>query len=221
MKVVESVVETYVDAVVGALPAHRLLLFCAAFVGSVVSGEHAKVSVLTSLSRIRLQELFMLKTGILAKATLSDIVYAFSVVAVGWLASAMLLRLIFAVAARLINFKQRIRDVVSEGKDYINTSLEDKQIAIAIIDTSLSGPRCRIQRMNTWAEVSACIAMGLCMASRRTEMRDLWTGTGFLFIALSIHVQGVRVFLSDYLGPALLMSQLQGKRPPTPFTQHQ
>jgi len=218
MKVIETIGETYADAIVGALPAHRLLIFCTALVGSVVVGEYPKVSVLSSLSRIRLQELFMLKAGILAKATLSDIFCSFSVVTLGWVASALLLRVIFAVAARVINFKQRIYDVVSEGKDYVSASLEDRQTAITIIDTSLSGPRSRIQRVNTWAEVSACIAMGLCMASRRTEMRDLWTGISFLFIALLIHGQGVRVFLSDYLGPALLMSQLQGKRPPTPFT---
>lgn len=218
MKVIESIGETYADAVVGALPAHRLLLFCAALIGSMAVSENSNVSVLSSLSRIRLQELFMLKTGILAKATLSDIFYSISVVALGWLTSALLLRIIFAVAARVISFKQKIRDVLSEGKDYVSAPLEDRQIAIAIIDTSLSAPRSRIQRINTWAEISACIAMGLCMASRKTEMQDLWIGISFLLIALIIHVQGVRVFLSEYLGPALLMSQLQGKRPPTPFT---
>ena len=93
----------------------------------------------------------------------------------------------------------------------------DRQAAIEVIDASLEQPRGRLRALNAFAELFCGLGIGLVLAAYWGNALDLLSGLGMLGLGLTLVTIAVRLFLSEYFGPAMVMARIQGRPQPTPL----
>ena len=212
----DSIGTTYVDAATTALPLHRAALFLAAFVGSVAVHKQTHLSIFESISNISLASFASLSSGALSGATLADVMTATAVCVGGWVYSRVALRSIFFMASRSTDLMTRIVAAQKQAPLDPQQALHERQKAVALVESSLIETRTRLKAMGAAAEFVGGVGLAALTAFYWGNVLDLTVGVAFCFAAFTLQVSTVRLFLSEYFGPALFKAHLQGKQPPSP-----
>lgn len=212
MSLWDSVGTTYVEAATSALPLHRAIVFGAGFMGSLAVRQQTHLSIFETLARIPLSDMASLTTGPLSKAVFADVLLGVVVAAGGWLFSRVVLRCVFALAARSTDLWARVRDATAQVPIDPSLPLADRQKAMELIDASLVEPRARLRSRGAAAELLGGMGIGCLLATHWGNVLDASLGVAFALVAVGLHVSSVQLFLADYFGPALLKAQLQGKK---------
>lgn len=212
----ESVGTTYIEAATSAMPLHRALVFAVGLGGSVAVREQTHLSIFETLARIPLSDMTSLATGPLSKAVFADVLLGIALVVGGWVFSRLMLRAVFALAARSTNLWERARASAARSPIDPEQPLADRQAALELIDKSLDEPRARLRSRGAAAELTASLGLGCLLAAYWGNALDGILGVALTVVAVGLQVSSVRLFLSDYLGPAMLKARVLGKKPPLP-----
>lgn len=212
----ESFGSTYVEAASSALPLHRLLSVASGFIGSVAVANQTHLSIVESVSSISLSSLIELQSGPFAHATLANVFAGVGLAFIAWLGSRALLRAVFAVAARLTGHHKRVSEVMAASKAKLTVPLVDRQAMVALIDSALTRPQAQIRALNAGMEFSLALALGFITAIPCGNFLDFSLAICIFAVSVYLAYTSVRLFLSDYLGAAMLRAQLQGRRAPDP-----
>jgi hypothetical protein len=209
----DSISSTYVEAATSALPLHRAVIFVAGFGGSLAVRQQTHLSIFETVARIPLSELISLSTGPFSKAVFADVLIGVALVTSSWIFSRLVLRTVFALAARSTNLWERARISAAQAPIDPKQSLADRQAALELIDKSLDEPRARLRSRGSAAELIGGLGLGYLLASHWGNLLDGLLGAVLALVSISLQVGSVQLFLSDYLGPAMLKAQLQGRKP--------
>lgn len=213
----DSIGSTYVEAATSALPLHRAVVFTAGLGGSItVRQQPTHLSIFETLARIPLSELISLSTGPFSKAVFADVLFGIALVTSGWIFSRLVLWAVFSLAARSTNLWKRARASAEQTPINPEQSLADRQAALELIDKSLSEPRSRLRSRAASAELLAGLGLGCLLAAYWGNILDGLLGTVLIVLSIGLQVSSVKLFLTDYLGPAMLKARLQGRKPPNP-----
>lgn len=126
----ESVGTTYIEAATSAMPLHRALVFAVGLGGSVAVREQTHLSIFETLARIPLSDMTSLATGPLSKAVFADVLLGIALVVGGWVFSRLMLRAVFALAARSTNLWERARASAARSPIDPEQPLADRQAAL-------------------------------------------------------------------------------------------
>lgn len=212
----ESFGSTYLEAASSALPLHRLLVVASGFIGSVAVANQTHLSVFETVASLSLLGLLDLKSGPFASATLANVFAGIGLAFIAWIGSRALLRAVFSAAAGLTKLHQRVAEVMAASKTKSTDPLSDRQAMVALIDSALEQPRAHIRALNAGMEFSLALALGLSASAWWGNLLDFSLAFAFLAVSVGLAFTSVKVFLSDYLGAAMLRAQLQGRRAPSP-----
>ncbi len=214
MSVWDSISTTYVEAATSALPLHRAVVFATGLGGSLAVRQQTHLSIFETVARIPLSELASLSAGPLGNAVFADVLFGIALVTSGWLFSRLVLWVVFTLAARSTNLWER----ASAAQTPIDPqqSLADRQAALDLIDKSLSEPRARLRARGAAAELLGGVGIGCLVGAYWGNVLDGLLGAVWLLVSIGLQVSSVRLFLADYLGPAMVKAQLQGRKPSGP-----
>lgn len=212
----DSIGTTYIEAATSALPLHRAVVFAAGLGGSLAVRQQTHLSIFETVARLPLSELASLSTGPLSKAVFADLLLGVALVTGGWLLSRLVLRAVFALAAKSTNLWDRARASAAQTPIDPRQSLADRQAALELIDKSLDEPRSRLRSRGAAAELIGGLGLGCLVAAHWGNVLDGLLGVVFVTVAVGLQFSSVQLFLADYLGPAMLKAQLQGRKPPSP-----
>ncbi len=216
MSVWDSIGTTYVEAATSTLPLHRAAVFAVGFVCSVSVNQQTHLSIIETIASIPVSELTSFSNGLLGKAVLADVLIGISLTLIGWIFSRLVLRTIFALAARSTDLWERMQ--ISGTTPHIHPlqSLSERQTALEFIDRSLSEPRARLRSLCATAELLGGLGVGCLIAAFWGNILDGILGVAICSIAVGLQVSAVQFFIADYLGPAMLKAKLQGRKAPEP-----
>ncbi len=214
----ESFGSTYLEAASAALPLHRLVLFAFGCVGSIAVKHQTHLSVLESLSYIRLGELIDFKSPLLKDATVANVLIGIGLALAGWIIARALIWLTFTLASKATNLSKNIPQPPANAANGVLAPPADRHQMVALIEASLEIPRVRLRAMNAFVELSGGMAAGCAIASIWGNAIDMVASIAFLLTAICIGIFAVTLFFNEYFGPALYIAQLQGKPPPTPVS---
>lgn len=216
MSVWDSIGTTYVEAATSTLPLHRVLVFTAGFVGSLAVHQQTHLSIFETIARIPLSDLTSLSNGPLGKAVFADVLLGIALAFLGWCFSRVVLRTTFALAARSTNLWERARTSTTNAPSDPHQSLSERQTALELIDKSLIEPRARLRSRCAAAELLGGLGIGCLIGAHWGNLLDVLLGTVMTVASVGLQVSAVQLFISDYLGPAMLKAKLQGRKPPDP-----
>jgi len=212
----DSIGTTYVEAATTALPLHRAVLFLAGFVGSVVVHKQTHLSIFESIANLPLASFTSLSSGPLGEATLADVMVASAVIVGSWIYSRTSLRLIFSLASRSTDLMNRVTVAQAQAPVSPLQPVEERQKAVELVESSLIETRTRLKSMSAVAEMVGGLGVSALVAGYWGNALDLTLGVLLSSGAFLLHISTVRLFLSEYFGPALFKARLQGKQPPSP-----
>lgn len=212
----ETVGTTYVEAVTSAMPLHRALVFATGFSGSLAVRDQTHLSIVETLARVPLSNLTSLATGPLSKAIFADVLLGIALVVGGWVLARLVLRAVFALAARSTKLWERAGASAAQSPLDLTQSLSDRQAALDLIEKSLDEPRSRLRVRAAAAEVTAGFGIGCLAATYWGNVLDGLLGAFLLMLLIALQVSSVRLFLADFLGPAIVKARLLGREPPIP-----
>lgn len=213
----EAVSSTYVEAATAALPLQRIVVFAVGFIGSLAVTTQTHLSVLETVAKLELSKLTSLSTGPLAQASIGNVLIGFGLVALAWALSRSLLWTVFTLGAKSTDLWSRVDAVKLPKADQPFMEPAERQAAVALLDSSLLETRGRLRAMSAFAELLCGLSVGCSIGFVWGNALDLVSGLCLFAAALGLHTAAVRLFLSEYFGPALLRAQLQGRRAPTPL----
>jgi len=211
MSLWESVSDEYKDAAKAVFPLHRLFTASAVFVGAIATRNQTHLSIIETLLNVPLKSLNFDDKGFLAAAMIQDAAWGILFTAIGWLISSFALRKMFNWIAKLIKFNARV--ILPQPGEKI--SVDEIKTSLELLDTALSSPRKRLHKLNSASELFfGCAAAGLA-ATYWGNILDFAIAATLLVAAIALHGLAIKIFLSDYLGPALYKASLLGKKLPT------
>lgn len=216
MSLWDSVGSTYVEAAAAALPLHRLVIFGASFLTVFAVENDSGAGVIKVVMGLSLLDLASTTTGPLVPATIGYVTMAVGAVLLSWLASRVMLRVLFSLAAKATQLWSRVADLESRSNISSEMSLTDRQTAATLLETSLRGTRQRLRATNAFAEMFCGLGAVLTIASHWGETMDLVVGIVMILLSIVLHFGAIRIFLAEYFGPALFKARLQGRDPPVP-----
>lgn len=216
MSVWDSIGTTYVEAATSTLPLHRVAVFAVGFVSSVSVNQQTHLSIFETIVSIPVTELTSLSNGLLGKAVLADVLFGISLSLFGWIFSRLVLRTIFALAARSTDLWERMQRSGAALHTHPLQSLSERQTALEFIEKSLSEPRARLRSLCAAAELLGGLGVGFLIAAFWGNIIDGILGVAICIVAIGLQVSAVQLFIADYLGPAILKAKLQGRKHPEP-----
>lgn len=211
MSLWESIGDTYVDAAKSALPLHRVVVVLIGFVGAIATRKQTHLSLLETISNLPFKGLNFEGSGFLEAARLGDVLVGLGLALAGWAVAKAIVRLVFAWAAKLTDFKRRI----GELPKLAGQSVSELETALKILDTSLAQPKNKLRAMSAAAELCSGVGVAALIGSVWGNVLDASVGITFLGVAFAVQFNAVRFFFSDYLGPALHKAKLLGKKVPS------
>lgn len=212
----DSLADTYADAVKSAFPLHRLVLVVLGLLGSIAAQHLTHKSVVETIVRLPLDSIRLGEGGFLQRGMVADLVIGFLLALCAWVISGGLVRLVYALASRSIDLQSRMRATTAGIERDGKAPLDEVKMLSEFIDSALELPRKRLRSINAGGELAAGIACAGFVAAFWGNALDAAVGAIAMAAAVVYHVVGTRVFLSEYLGPALLKSSLMGKELPSP-----
>ncbi|MGJ0223533.1 hypothetical protein ACQUZK_09045 [Streptococcus pyogenes] len=214
MSLWESVGDTYVEAAAALLPLHRALSFAVGFVVSFIALDHDYKSVTESLLHLPLDQFATLKEGLFADAVVANLVAGIAAVIAGWLLSRLTLRGMFAVVARATDYEKRVQEAYSTSAATGVSTVGERKEALEFVESILASPQTGLRRLTALAELASALAVTLLAASYWGNLVDIVCGIAALAISSTFHFLAIRLFLADFLGPAILKATLLGKPVP-------
>lgn len=208
----EEISSTYVEAATQALPLHRIAIFAAGFLVSLVLQNQTHLSALESLAEVPLSELVALDKGLLSKATIGNVLWALLATSGGVIFSKLILRLAYALVDKATDASAK---AAALDKSWMSGfSIEERKAALELVESGLSEPRARLRAFTSINELLVGIAIVCLVAAFWGNRLDGIVGSVALISAISTHMVAIYVFLTDYYGAALSKAHLQGRRTP-------
>ncbi|MES2584319.1 MAG: hypothetical protein V4627_16465 [Pseudomonadota bacterium] len=208
----EDIGSAYVEAATQALPLHRVAIFAAGFLISLVIQNQTHLSALESLAVVPLSELITFDKGLLSKATTGNILWALIATLVGITFSKGLLRLAYTLVDRATGASAT---AASLDKSWLyGLSIEERNAAVELVESGLTEPRSRLRAYTSINELLVGIGFVCIAAAFWGNILDGVVGGLALVGALFSHMVSIHIFLTDYYGAALSKAHLQGKKIP-------
>jgi hypothetical protein len=218
MSALDEVKGIYTDAAANLLPLHRAIVFAIGFFMSLALSRRHSASMTLSMLNTRLVDISSFSKPPLAGARVADVAAGIALVVLSWLASRIILAVVFRVAARSTSLWERVESSQSHKVVRNVQNLADHQSAVSLLDTLLKGPKARLRMLNALSELCAGIALVNVFSGIRGSNADLGIGTGFAVIATVVNILAVNYFFADCFGPLLLRAELLGAKKPRPWS---
>lgn len=210
----ESVGSTYVESVTSTLPFHRLVLFVVGFIGSVAIGSQTHLSITETIANLKLSDLTGLDTQLLRVASVSDVWSGVFAIIFGWFVFRVLTWAMFELAAKASKLSDRSKQAIHDARRIVTLTLEEKVQELSILEASIEKTRIRLKAMNAFGEIFGGMAVCGFIATTWGNVLDFCVGAVCFFACIVTCVTSIRTFFLEYYGPALFISQLQGRKLP-------
>lgn len=201
----------YSDAIVRVFPIHRAVVFIFGLSASL-SVEKSRESIVSEFFDFRFLEALPISTGFFKESTGLNLLLGLIAVISGVLLSGAINRCIFIIINKATSIKQRTQKISREWAN--NLSIEDRKIALEVIDSATSETKTRIRAMAGFNELVTGFFLITFTASIFTGFFDGVTSLILFLTALISHAIALHVFINDYYGFAATKAQLLGKSMP-------
>lgn len=213
----DTVADTYSDAVAAVLPLRRIALVGIGMLEAYSIRDQAYKSVTETMVMHPLKSLTAEDDGLFVDATVADICISLGLVIAACFVSSLMLKVIFSMAARAVDLKERMKAVTqSAAGNMAVRSIDDLEKLSKFVEGALGGVRKKLRSVNAAAEFCAGVSVAAFVGAHWGNILDVLIGALALVLVLALHIQGVKVFLSRYMGPALLQARYLGQPFPEP-----
>lgn len=206
----ESVSDQYKEAAKSAFPLHRLFTAAVVFIGVIASRNQTHLSIFETIAKISIKDLSFEDGGFFASALIEDALWGILFAFLGWVGSRIALKVMFNWIAKLVNFDAKAIPLPQKDQ----RSIEDIKAITELLNESIAPIKKRLNTLSSLSEALFGCAFASLAAYHWGNALDLVIFFGLFIVATILHGIAIKIFLSDYLGPALYKSGLLGIKPP-------
>lgn len=135
---------------------------------------------------------------------------------IAWALARVSTRMTFHLAAKAGQLQKRIENQSERSRQIVRMELSERRAEIEILEKGLEKPRAQMGKLNALGETLLGLAMMFVTSAIWGNSLDFAIGIMLLVSGEITTICAVRYFFAEYFGPALLLTQLQGRRPPLP-----
>jgi F0F1-type ATP synthase assembly protein I len=213
----DKVADTYSDAVATVLPLRRFVLVGVGMLEAASIRHQNYDSVALSMAMHPLKSLSTEAGRLFDTATVADVCLALGLAVAAWALSVTVLKALFRIASGAVDLHARMRKVMGgEAGNLAIKSLDDLDKLTKFVDSALAGARKKLKSIYAAAELCAGIAVAAFVGAYWGNILDVLIGLGAFVVMIGLHIIGLQVFLSRYMGPALLQARYLGQPLPEP-----
>lgn len=208
----EEISSTYAEAATRALPLHRFLIFATGFLVSLGVQQQTHLSILETLSVLKLSSLTSFDKGFFEEATVASVMWAIVATALSVIVSKGMARLAYRVVDHATGASTKAQNL---DRSWLGAlSVEEKKAAVELLDSGLNETRSRIRMLTGLNELLIGLFITFASALHWGNLLDGSVAAVAIIGAVISHMAAISTFLSEYYGPALIRAQLQGKAAP-------
>ena len=207
---------TYVESITSALPLHRLAIFTLGGTISAVVSNQTHLSIAETILAIKLFYFIDKDSGLPQEITILNLTIGLLAIFFSWLISRLLVRAGFFLASRGTKLPEREAYAIQCSKEIMSMNSKEKNVEINILEKSLEKPSIRMKKTNALCEILCGIFLSFMFAFIWGNILDFIISFIAFIGAVVTSLASIRLFFREYYGPALFISQLQGRRPPSP-----
>ncbi len=208
----DTVADTYSEAIATALPLRRIVLVGIGMLEAASVRDQSYKSVSQTMAMQPLKSLTAESDGLFKNADVADVALAIALVVAACVLSNLVLKAVFVLAAKAVDLDARMKESTKSASGNLAVkSIDDLKKLAKFVETALKGPRRKLQSIAAAAELSAGVSVAALVGAHWGNALDVLIGAAALVLVFVLHVLGTRVFLSKYMGPALLQARYLGQ----------